>query len=216
MTPMNHVFQDSCFCVVPSQLTLGVVNNHFNQLNIMEVILRSFWDQPLLGLGLSIFSYLELSLLARSFWNPTTILWSSPSSPVERPKWKKTKSPTNSLGWVPIESPNDSNHPSSPADTPGNCSNNLENCGGMDYCFWASKFWGVFLGSNTSLKCQDSLISAALCSVFFLLKNSQWDHRVWVKEAETLRLYPQATEWGSRSLEQGLLAGKRLKNKGWK
>lgn len=116
MTPMNHAFQDSYFCVVPSQLTLGGVYNYFSQLNIMEVILCQLWDQPLLGLELSIFSCLELSLLSCSFWNPTTILWSNASSHVERPKPKKTKSPTNSLGWVPIESPSDSNRPSSPAD----------------------------------------------------------------------------------------------------
>lgn len=144
MTPMNCVFQDSCLCVVPSQLTLDGVYNYLNQLNIMEVILCQFWDQLLLGLEFSTFSCLELSLLVCSFWKPTTNLW---GSHVERPNWKKAKSLTNSPGWVSIESPSDSSHHSSLGATTRNCPNNIQNCGRMN-CFWASRLWDGLLYIN--------------------------------------------------------------------
>lgn len=178
----------------------------------MEVILCQFWDQLLLGLEFSTFSCLELSLLLCSLRKPTTNLW---GSHVERPNWKKAKSFTNSLGWVSIESPSDSNHHSSLGATTRNCPNNMQNCRRMN-CFWASRLWDGLLYINISLKYRrvNFCSTETPCSLFFLLKNCRWDHRFWVKEAETLRLYLQTTEWVSCRLEQSP-SGQRLQNKGW-
>lgn len=165
MTPMNRAFQDSCFCAVPSQLSLGRAYNYFNQLNIMEVILCQFWDQPLLGLELSIFLLLETLPLGMFFSESSYHSMKQPKQPCEESLNGRRLSPLPTAlaefqqslqmtATIPV-----------PGLTPQGIAQTtrmvVEEWIIVFYCFWASRFWDGLLCNNTALKCKDSLISAA-------------------------------------------------------